>query len=517
MKRRNFLRTSALSTVPVMLNGMKLGAMPFPLALSQGEENDRVLVIIQLNGGNDGLNCVIPIDQYSALSNLRSNILIPEGSVLGIEPTLGLHPKMTGLQSLYGDGEMAIVQGVGYPNQDRSHFRSTDIWTTGSDANEFLSTGWLGRYFNEDHPLYPEGYPNEDYDAPFALTMGSLVSETCQGPLTNYSLALNDPFALAPLSESELGNLPNNNYGNELGFLIDAIAQTNAYSGVILDAAESGNNMATYPDGNRLAIQLKNVALLIAGGLKTKVYVCSLGGFDTHAAQVDGETTEGTHAQLLDQLSGAVKAFQEDLKQLGVDERVLTMTFSEFGRQIRSNNSDGTDHGTAAPLMLFGPCVKPGVLGDNPQISLDSEPQAGVPMQYDFRSIYATVLRDWIGVGESDIYDILNPEVQFLPLIEGCSLSTAIQQEMFTETHFRLYPNPASAFTTLEWQSNGQAWTATLLDKWGHEVQVWKGPKASKQLMTQRINLAPVPAGHYFIHLRQGNQSVTRAIALQGF
>ena len=193
------------------------------------------------------------------------------------------------------------------------------------------------------------------------------------------------------------------------------------------------------------------------------------------------------------------------------------MTFSEFGRQIRSNNSDGTDHGTAAPLMLFGPCVKPGVLGDNPQISLDSEPQAGVPMQYDFRSIYATVLRDWIGVGESDIYDILNPEVQFLPLIEGCSLSTAIQQEMFTETHFRLYPNPASAFTTLEWQSNGQAWTATLLDKWGHEVQVWKGPKASKQLMTQRINLAPVPAGHYFIHLRQGNQSVTRAIALQGF
>ncbi len=516
MKRRNFLRNSALSTVPVMLNGMKLGAMPFPLSLSQGEENDRVLVIIQLNGGNDGLNCVIPIDQYSALSNLRSNILIPESSLLGIEPTLGFHPAMTGLQSLYGDGEMAIVQGVGYPNQDRSHFRSTDIWTTGSDANEFLSTGWLGRYFNEDHPLYPEGYPNEDYDAPFALTMGSLVSETCQGPLTNYSLALNDPFALAPLSESELGNLPANNYGNELGFLIDAIAQTNAYSGVILDAAESGNNMATYPDGNRLAIQLKNVALLIAGGLKTKVYVCSLGGFDTHAAQIDGETTEGTHAQLLAQLSGAVKAFQDDLKQLGVDERVLTMTFSEFGRQIRSNNSDGTDHGTAAPLMLFGPCVKPGVLGDNPQISLDSEPQAGVPMQYDFRSVYATVLRDWIGVGESDIYDILNPEVQFLPLIEGCTLSTAIQQEVFTETHFRLYPNPASSFTTLEWQSNGQAWTATLLDKWGHEVQLWKGPKTSKKLMTQRINLAPVPAGHYFVHLRQGNQSVTRGIVLQG-
>lgn len=516
MNRRIFLRNSALSTVPVVLNGMKLGAVPFPLMLNQGPENDRALVIIQLNGGNDGLNCVIPIDQYSALSNLRSNILIPEASVLNIESNLGLHPAMTGLQELYGDGKMGIVQGVGYPNQDRSHFRSTDIWTSASAANEFESTGWLGRYFNDGHAMYPEGYPNSEYDAPFALTMGSLVSETCQGPLTNFSLALNDPFSLAPLSESEIGNLPDNNYGSELRFLIDAIAQTNAYSGVILEAAENGDNQAAYPDGNRLAIQLKNVALLMAGGLKTKVYVCSLGGFDTHSAQVADVTTEGDHAQLLEQLSSAVKAFQDDLKLLGLEERVLTMTFSEFGRQIRSNNSAGTDHGTAAPLMLFGSCVKPGVLGENAQITEDSEPQAGVPMQYDFRSVYATVLKDWIGVDESTIFEILNPEVQFLPLIDGCSLSTAIQQEVFTETHFKLYPNPASRFTTLEWQSDGQAWTATLLDKWGHEVQVWNGPKGSKTLMKQKINIVAVPAGHYFIHLRQGNQSVTRGIAIQG-
>ncbi len=495
---------------------MQLGAVPFPFMMGQRPENDRVLVIIQLNGGNDGLNCVIPVDQYSALSNLRQNILIPESSVLGIEATLGLHPAMTGLQELYGEGKMGIVQGVGYPDQNRSHFRSTDIWSSGSAANEFESTGWLGRYFNEGHPLYPEGYPNSEYEAPFALTMGSLVSETCQGPLTNYSLALNDPFALGPLSESEVGNLPDNNYGSELRFLIDAIAQTNAYSGVILDAAESGSNQVTYPDGNRLAIQLKNVALLIAGGLKTKVYVCSLGGFDTHSAQVEGDPTEGNHAQLLDQLSSAVNAFQQDLKLLGLDEQVLTMTFSEFGRQIRSNDSLGTDHGTAAPLMLFGSCVKPGVLGENAQIIVDSEPQAGVAMQYDFRSVYATVLKDWIGIDEATIFDILNPEVQFLPIIEGCSLSTAIQQEVFAETHFKLYPNPAYRYTTMEWQSDGKAWTATLLDKWGHEVQVWNGPRSVKQVMSQRINIAPVPSGHYFIHLRQGNQSVTRGIVLQG-
>ncbi|MEO5906780.1 MAG: hypothetical protein ABIQ11_08640, partial [Saprospiraceae bacterium] len=179
MKRRNFLRTSSLSTVPIMLNGMKLGAVPFPFLFNQGPENDRVLILVQLNGGNDGLNCVIPIDQYSQLSALRSNILIPEQSVLQVESNLGLHPSMAKMQEMYLDGKMGIVQGVGYPNQDRSHFRSTDIWTTGSGANEYVSTGWLGRYFNDSHPTFPEGYPNAENEAPFALTMGSLVSETC--------------------------------------------------------------------------------------------------------------------------------------------------------------------------------------------------------------------------------------------------------------------------------------------------------------------------------------------------
>ena len=514
MKRRNFLRTSALTTIPVMLNGMKLSAVPFPFLTGQGPDNDRVLVLIQLNGGNDGLNCVIPLDQYSALSTMRPNILIPEANVLPIETGLGLHPSMLKMQEMYLDGKMGVVQGVGYPNQDRSHFRSTDIWTSGSEATEYLNTGWLGRHFYDGHSDYPEGYPNADYDAPFALTMGSLVSETCQGPLTNFSLALEDPFSLAPLSEGEIGNLPDNNYGHELRFLIDAIAQTNAYSGVILEAANGDSNQATYPANNRLATQLKNVALLVAGGLKTKVYICSIGGFDTHSAQVDADTTQGDHADLLLQLSEAVHAFHQDLKLAGKDEKVLTMTFSEFGRQIKSNDSMGTDHGTAAPLLLFGSCVKPGVLGENAQISVDADPQEGVAMQYDFRSVYATVLKDWIGLDESTIFEVLNPGVQFLPLIEGCSLSTAIQQEVFTDVHFKLYPNPASQFTTMEWMSSGQPWSASLLDKWGHEIQTWSGAKGTRQLMAQKINLPAVPSGHYYINIRQGNQSVTRGIVL---
>ena len=497
-----------------MLNGMQLGAVPFPFMMGQGPENDRVLVLVQLNGGNDGLNCVIPKDQYSKLNALRGNIMIPETSVLNVEDTIAFHPSMALMRDMYQDGKMGVVQSVAYPNQDRSHFRSTDIWTSGSEADEYLTTGWLGRYFYNDHPEYPEGFPNSEYDAPFALTMGSLISETCQGPLTNFSLALNDPFALAPLSEGEAGNLPDNNYGKELRFLIDAIAQTNAYASVITDAANLGSNNVTYPANNRLAGQLKNVALLIAGGLKTKVYIVSLGGFDTHSGQVDADPVTGTHATLLSQLSEAISLFHQDLKLAGKEEKVLTMTFSEFGRQIRSNDSLGTDHGTAAPLFLFGSCVKPGILGDNPQLNTDAEPQEGVAMQYDFRSVYATVLRDWLVLDEQTIFEILNPEVQFLPLIEGCSLSTAIQNEVFLDTQFKLFPNPASDFTTMEWKSNGKPWTATLLDKWGHEIRTWSGNKLNGEKMSQKIALPSVPSGHYYIHLKQGNQSVTKGIVL---
>ncbi len=514
MKRRNFLRAGALTSVPVWLNGMKLGAVPFPFMFGQDPNNDRVLVLIQLSGGNDGLNCVIPVDQYSAISALRPNIMIPENNVLPIETATGLHPAMTAVRDMYMDGKMGIIQGVAYPNQDRSHFRSTDIWTSGSEATEYLNTGWLGRFFYNDHPTYPDGYPNAEYDSPFALTMGSLVSETCQGPLTNFSLALNDPFALTPLTEGEGNNLPDNNYGKELRFLIDAIAQTNAYASIITDAANLGTNQVTYPANNRLATQLKNVALLINGGLKTKVYIVSLGGFDTHSGQVDTDTTQGDHATLLQQLSEAVAAFHQDIKLAGKEEKVLTMTFSEFGRQIRSNDSKGTDHGTAAPLFLFGSCVKPGILGENPQLDINSDPQEGVAMQYDFRSVYATILKDWLGMSENTIYEILNPEVQFLPLIEGCSLNTAIQQEVFLDLHFRLYPNPASSQTTMEWISNGQPWTATLLDKWGHQIKVWNGARGSNKIVTQQIGLPAVPSGHYYIHLRQGNQSVTKGLAL---
>ena len=231
---------------------------------------------------------------------------------------------MTGLKSQFDDGRVSIVQAVGYPNQNRSHFRSSDIWTSGSPANQQWTTGWLGRYFEEGAPDYPTGYPNDDYPDPFAITLGSLVTETCQGSAVNYSLAINDPFSLNPLDDPGGSMVPNTPYGDELTFLRETIEQTNAYGDVIRSAAEGADNMVTYPgaDANPLAPQLRNVARMIAGGLQTKVYVVNLGGFDTHANQVAGDSPgTGSHAVLMGWLSEAIDLFQQDLKLLSLDER----------------------------------------------------------------------------------------------------------------------------------------------------------------------------------------------------
>lgn len=505
MRRRNFIRTGALSTIPIWIPGLKMNATALPF-LFPPTDNDKILVLVQLNGGNDGLNCVIPRDQYSALNLLRPNILIPEKSVLHIEDHVGLHPSMTGMQNLYQDEKMTIIQAVGYPNQDRSHFRSTDIWTTGSDANEYLSTGWIGRQFSLDHPEYPSGYPAPGFEDPFALTMGSYVSETCQGPIGNFSLAVNDPFSLSPIPEGEIGQIPDTPYGDELRFIIDSLYQTNEYAGVIQQAAQSGSNQASYPDDNRLAQQLKNVALLISGGLKTKVYVVTLGGFDTHSGQVETDTKEGDHAQLLSQLSAAMEAFQSDLELSGNENRVVSMTFSEFGRQIRSNDSLGTDHGNAAPLFLFGSCVKHGVIGANPLLSVDSEPQAGVEMQVDFRSVYGTLLKDWLGLTEEEVYQVFYKDLQFLPLLNDCGVQTSTNDQFDQNSLVKVYPNPASSFVTITWPPSTDKWKIMVNNMAGKQVASWNGVNTNGIFQG---DIHGLPGGKYLITILQGNNRFT--------
>lgn len=507
MKRRKFLKaTSTAVSLPVLLNGMGVQAIT-KSALFSGlnEDSDRVLVLIQLNGGNDGLNTIIPLDQYDNLANIRSNILIPENNILDINSTVGFHPSMSGLKSLFDDGKMSVVHSVGYPNQNRSHFRSTDIWQTGSEADEFLTTGWLGRFFEKDHPEFPEDYPNDAYPDPFALTLGSVVSETCQGTGGNFSLAINDPFNLNPLATGNADDVPDTPYGEELTFLRQTIEQTNAYSEVITEAANMGNNMGAYPEDNRLAQQLKNVALLIAGGLKTKIYIVSLGGFDTHANQTTDSPLAGTHADLLRTVSDAVNAFQNDLQLLQIDDRVLGMTFSEFGRRIRSNASLGTDHGDAAPLMVFGSCLNnPGFIGQNPEIPEDVGIQDGVAMQHDFRDIYGSVLLDWFDVEEADVKTMLYPDFQYIPVLDPCEVVNS-NGEIILESGLKIhknFPNPFSNQTTIEFSCEREHIKLTVFDARGQTINTLVNKTLEAGTHQIQFDGSDLPPGNYYYHLQ---------------
>ena len=516
MKRRSFLQTATTGTVPVLLNGFGISILPKSAIFSNiNGESDRVLVLVQLNGGNDGLNMIIPLDQYSNLFGARSNIMIPENSVLSLVPETAIHPSMTGLKSLYDDAKLNIIQSVGYPNQNRSHFRSTDIWTTASDADEFLTTGWLGRYFENQFPGYPEGYPNEECPDPFAITIGALISETCQGITGNFSLALRDPTTLGQLNEAEPGEIPLDTcYGYELNFVRTAIAQTNAYADTILNAADNGSNLASYPEDNGLAQQLKIVAQLVSGGLQTKVYVVSLGGFDTHANQVaEGDPTTGDHALLLQTLSDAITVFQQDLQLLGLQERVVGMTFSEFGRKIRSNDSLGTDHGSAAPLMVFGTCVNPGILGNNPEIPQEVGNQEGVAMQFDFRSVYGSILMDWFDVSQEDVQQLLFEGFQHIPILQLCNTTALFDPDAFSEDIVSFnFPNPFSDWTEIVFATKSEWARVSIFDEVGHEIRVLSDRYFSAGEHKLKFEARDLPAGNYYYRIVTKTRQKTKGM-----
>lgn len=434
MKRRNFLRTAGALSMPALIKG-GIAAAPMEL-FSQfiNPESDRVLVLIRLSGGNDGLNTLIGLDQLSNLAQVRPNVVLPEEGIIGLTQTVGLHKNMTGMKALFDEGRLGAVQAVGYPNQNRSHFRSTDIWTSASASDEVLSTGWMGRYLDRDHPEFPTDYPNEEFDYPLAMTMGNVVSETCQGISSNFSVAVNNPFNFTYIAPGGDTTLPDSYYGDEVTFVRNLIGQSNQYGDIVQDAAEAGNSLATnYTDGP-LSRQLKNIAYLLSGGLKTKIFVATLGGFDTHSSQVNGDNTEGDHAELMAELSDSIKAFMDDLTLLGLNNRVLGMTFSEFGRRIRSNQSNGTDHGDAGPLFLFGDCVQGGVLGSNPEIDVEVAQNVGVPFQYDFRDVYGSVLVDWFQVPATTVRNLISGGFTYLPLANACNQTLDVDITDITAT-----------------------------------------------------------------------------------
>jgi uncharacterized protein (DUF1501 family) len=411
MNRREFItRAVPATTLPFLLNGYALkayGSSPIIDALTSAAfSTNRIFVLVQLVGGNDGLNTVIPLDRYSSLSAARSNILIPSNKVLGLTAATGLHPAMTGLQSLYNNGQLLVVQSVSYPNPNFSHFRATDIWLTATDANVIGNTGWLGRYLDQDFPGYPGAYPTPAVPDPLALQISSVVTPGLQGPTISMGMAVTNPNATYFLPGGS-DTPPATPAGHEIAFIRQVAQATQTYTTSIKTAASKGKNLSTlYPAAgqNSLADQLKIVAQLIAGGLQSRIYVVNIGGFDTHSVQVTAaDTTLGVHATLLGKLSVAITAFEDDLRLMGAQDRVLGMTFSEFGRRVVSNASGGTDHGWAEPVLMFGSKVNAGIMGTSPVIPAPPDVNYNIPLQYDFRSVYASVLKDWFGASPTEL------------------------------------------------------------------------------------------------------------------
>jgi uncharacterized protein (DUF1501 family) len=459
MNRRKFLGKTALFSVPMMIQGIPVFAgdgllHPMLRALAMPTANcDRILVIIQMNGGNDGLNMVVPLDRYTELTNARPNILLPSASVLPLTgtTTTGLHPAMTGLRDLYDAGKVNLVQGVTYPNPNFSHFQAQDIWFTGTNVLPSPSTGWLGRQLDLANPGYPTGYPNPNNLDPLAIQIGGALPLSLAGPNINMGYNAPNPAALINVATGNPGPAPVSDYGTELTFIRLMKEQSNAYTSRISTAYAAQATMSTMyaASGNTLSDQLKIVARLIGGGLKTPVYIVNHpDSFDTHVDQVTaGNTVAGSHANILSKLSVAITAFQDDITLMGKHTKVTGMTFSEFGRRVINNTSFGTDHGSGAPVIFFGAMLNGGVSGTSPVLPTNPTSSTQVPLQFDFRQLYATIMQKWMCMSATESQTVLNGTFTTVPIfneillpLDGIELKAA-WENAFAKLEFEVYEN----------------------------------------------------------------------------
>lgn len=522
MRRRSFLRTASAATIGgFSVRGLG-NPMLSPLFDRSGE--DRVLVIVQLYGGNDGLNTVIPLDQYGVLSSVRSNVLIPENAVLDLPGVVGtgLHPSMGGMRELWQNGKLSIVQGVGYPNPDFSHFRSTDIWETGANSDQQLASGWVGRYLHQEYPNFPNGYPNATMPDPLSIRIGAPISIGLQHQGVSMGASIyNTEDSLNLTGNLFTDPVTADCMGSKLDFVRTVQRQSDLYGDVIEAAAVPGCNLSTlYPTGDQpgaeLARALKIVAQLICGGLKTRIYWVGIDGFDTHAQQVvSGNPTIGNHADLLRGVSDSIHAFQNDLELLGIDDRVIGMTFSEFGRRIKSNASIGTDHGTSAPLFLFGTNVLPGMLGANPDIPANTTYETNLPMQYDFRSVYASVLKDWFCLEPDDVDAVMLDTYQTLALVDpsGCQgVGVHEANQRAGVSLLDVYPNPFIDVVNLRFETGGDRAVVQVFGDNGQVVRtIHNGPLPAGEHRMQ-VDLGDLAAGAYYCRVQTGMEQQVKAV-----
>ncbi len=414
--RREFLANcgvvTAAATLPQFLvrtahgvavaNGWEPGSeTPLP-----GFKDDRVLVVVQLSGGNDGLNTIIPHadDDYH---RVRPQLAIKADQRLRLDDEVSLHAALKPLKSLYDDGRVALIQGVGYPNPNRSHFRSMEIWHTASDADQYLNAGWIGRYFDNNCAGEPQATAGVAIGDEFPQAFGGErgMGVAFQTPERFGYVPGRKGDDLASFRAINRADAPAPN--DQVDFLRHVTRNADLTSERLRQTNQRTRNAVRYPF-DPFGQGLATVARMIAGGLGARIYYVSLGGFDTHSNQA------GQHERLLGVYASGLEAFHRDLTALGQSRRVLVMTFSEFGRRVRQNASGGTDHGTAAPMILTGHAVAGGLKGRRP--SLADLDQGDLKHTVDFRSVYASVLRQWF---DADPTVVLGRPFPDLPLLSA--------------------------------------------------------------------------------------------------
>jgi uncharacterized protein (DUF1501 family) len=523
---------SAAGITPFALNGFSLrpfanSRMANILAGCEGIA-DRTLILIQLKGGNDGLNALIPIDQYDRYAQIRPTIRVPENALLDLDTTLpqnqqlGIHPSMTALKRLYEEGRATIIQGVGYNNMNRSHFKGTDLWLSGGDSSPDmfnLGSGWMGRSLQAFFPDV-QGVPTANMPDPLGIQVGdpnpSLGFHTETEHKNVINLSGQDPAGFFSLIQTigglPIAHIPDTDHGTELAYIMSVEQSVSQYAQRITETFNKGTNaFNSYPD-NAFAAQLKTIARLISGGSKTKIFLCALGGFDTHSGQaILNNPTLGPHATLLETLSQGVEAFLNDLDQLGLSERVMACTFSEFGREAAENGSNGTDHGNLAPILLFGQDVAPGVQGNNPNLYDLENNRLLKGLQFDYRQVFTTLLQDWLGASEHILQQTLFDGFSKMPLVAPVAVAppecylgggtTSLWSAKRTEPGITLYPNPARDVVQIGWNTpdvfQGQL---SLFSLSGHLVTA-TSVFVQGEGSVFYLDVGHLPAGNYVVRL----------------
>lgn len=538
MKRRSFLKmTAPAAAAPMLLNGLPLQSFANAKLFNDCQQvEDRVLVIVQMRGGNDGLNTLVPINQYDAYAALRPNLKIKNSgnnafmnldSTLSLENQIGLHPSMSSLKDLYDSGYVNIVQNVTYPNSNKSHFKSTDLMLSGGDGRtEYnnLKTGWFARFLEST-------YDRESMQDPLGIQLGSKkpsfgfhsdhqhapsINLTGQDPAGYYTL-VNEIGGEGP------GSILDSDYGRNLQHIMSVESEVNTYAERISEVFNNGSNEINYPETD-LAQQFKTVARMVAGGSKTKVFLTTLAGFDTHNDQIVGGSSHlGVHANLLKEFSDAVKAFQDDLEAIGIADKVMTVTFSEFGRKFQENGNLGTDHGTITPSFVIGKCVKGGVTGGNIRLG-SSRIGSGAYTQHDYRQLYTTMIQDWMGGSNNILESTFSESYQYAKLdliknghsvlpdcyIQGEPVTTGFFNNEVQDEMLSIFPNPATNNINLELrpQTSGNV-SVNIINIAG---QVVKRKQAVLHSGYNIINaeVSELPSATYFVQIVKDSQLFAR-------